>query len=410
MTVQKQRASADGHPMPKKRKPSIVANLAMLIAFLGIIFLGFVVYVFGDEREVSELEGRELTHRPEISVDGVLSGEYIETFESYANDQVFQRDRWMTVNGMVQKNVLRQRMNNGIFALSSGMLLEPSGSVNDFAGFKQPFTSFSNEMKEADIPVYFASAPSKSAFAKKQGLTPEYIRSNEDVSRENLNSVMEKSGLNVIDLYEGLSSETMEDIYFYNDHHWNIHGAYNGYEQIVQTLQETYPELEIVNKDQFESTTLEAPYHGSYARKVSLPYVVKNDYLEYWEPKNGFSTEVCVEQTECGREVLDRQVLKEKGQFADSYMAFMGGNYSELTIKQKNPKNDTHLLVLKDSYANPLLGLLGESVGKLSVLDVRYTEGKIDVAEYAKENGVDGVLFIHNDRINGMLDFYKESL
>lgn len=409
MTVQQQRASVE-HAAPKKRKPSLFANLAMIIAFLGILFLGFVVYVFGDEREVSELEGRELTQRPEISVDGVLSGEYIETFESYANDQVFQRDRWMTVNGMVQKNVLRQKMNNGIFALPTGMLLEPSGSVNDFAGFEEPFTSFSNEMNEADIPVYFASAPSKSAFAKNKGLTPDYIRSNEDVSRENLNAVMEKSGLNVIDLYENLSSETMEDIYFYNDHHWNIHGAYKGYEQIVNTLNETYPELEVVSEDNFESTTLDAPYHGSYARKVSLPYVDKNDYLEYWEPKDGFSTEVCVEQTECGREVLDRKALEEKGQFADSYMAFMGGNYSELTIEQKNPENDTHLLVLKDSYANPLLGLLGESVGKLSVLDVRYTEGKIDVAEYAKENDVDGVLFIHNDRINGMLDFYKESL
>lgn len=410
MTVQKQKHVKEGRTDLKKAKPSLFANMAMLLTFLGMIFLGFTVYVFGDEREVSILEGRELTQKPNASVASILDGEYTETFESYANDQVFQRDRWMYVNGMVQKNVLMQKMNNGIFALPSGMLLEPSGSVSDFKGFLEPFSSFEKKMNDADIPVYFASAPSKSAFAKKQGLTPDYIRSNEDVSRDNLNQVMADAGLTVIDLYDSLSSEDMNDIYFKNDHHWNIHGAYLGYTQLVNELQKQFPELDVVEKDQFETNTLDIPYHGSYARKVSLPYVVEYDYLEYWEPKDGFSTEVCVQQTECGREVLDRDVLKERGEFADSYGAFMGGNYSELTITQRNPKNDVHLLVLKDSYANPLLGLLGESVGKLSVIDVRYTDGKIDIAEYAKEKEVDGVVFVHNDRINGMLDYYKESL
>lgn len=410
MTVQRQKHVVEKDSSQKRVKPSLFANMAMLLTFLGAIFLGLAVYVFGDERKVSTLEGRELTQKPEVSVSGVLEGKYTETFESYANDQVFQRDKWMYVNGMVQKNVLRQNMNNGIFALPSGMLLEPSGSVIDFKGFLEPFASFDKKMAEADIPVYFASAPSKSAFAKKQGLTPDYIRSNEDVSRDNLNQVMSDAGLTVIDLYESLSSEEMNDIYFKNDHHWNINGAYIGYTQMVDTLSETFPSLEVVKKDKYESKVLDIPYHGSYARKVSLPYVVEYDYLEYWEPKEGFSTEVCVQQTECGREVLDRQVLKERNQFADSYGAFMGGNYSELTIEQLKPKNDVHLLVVKDSYANPLLGLLGESVGKLSVIDVRYTDGEINLSEYAKEKNVDGVVFVHNDRINGMLDYYKESL
>ncbi|MFN3366819.1 MAG: hypothetical protein ACK411_10560, partial [Exiguobacterium mexicanum] len=145
------------------------------------------------------------------------------------------------------------------------------------------------------------------------------------------------------------------------------------------------------------------------AREISLPYVERLDYLEWMEPKDGFTTEVCRNGDDCGHSVIVREEAEQTARFADFYRVFMGENYGQLRIEQNDPVNDLHVLVLKDSYANPVLGFLGESFGTVSAIDVRYAEGKVDITDYVEENDVDLVLFMHNDRISGMSGDYEDS-
>ena len=45
----------------------------------------------------SESENRILAEKPEISVKTLLSGEYMEDYETYLNDQFVSRNTWITL-------------------------------------------------------------------------------------------------------------------------------------------------------------------------------------------------------------------------------------------------------------------------------------------------------------------------
>ncbi|MFN3367381.1 MAG: hypothetical protein ACK411_13410, partial [Exiguobacterium mexicanum] len=163
--MQKPLDSRKPGPRPIKEKPkglekSWFADFLLLGVFLGVLFLGLATYWFGQDREVSVLEGRELAQQPEASVKAVRDGSYIEAFETYSSDQVFQRDRWMGLQAGFQKNVFRQQVNNGVLALDNDVLVSPDEPVREFDNMKRLFPEFGAAMQEQDVPVYFASAPS----------------------------------------------------------------------------------------------------------------------------------------------------------------------------------------------------------------------------------------------------------
>lgn len=412
--MQKPLDSRKPSPRPIEKKPkgleqSWFADFLLLGVFLGVIFLGLATYWFGQDREVSVLEGRQLAQQPDVSVSAVRDGSYMEEFESYSSDQVFQRDRWMGLQAGFQKNVFQQKINNGVLALDNGVLIGPDEPVRGFDNMKRLFPEFGATMQEQDVPVYFASAPSKPVHAAQNEMIPDYVISGDLESRGNLHDAVEGADFELIDLGETLFEQPMEDIYFYNDHHWNVQGAFLGYQQIIERLQQDYEDVPKLEASDMETFKIEQPYYGSYAREISLPYVEKLDYLEWMEPKDGFTTEVCRNGDDCGHSVIAREEAEETNRFADFYKVFMKDNYAQLRIEQKDPVNDLHVLVLKDSYANPVLGFLGESFGTVSAIDVRYAEGKVDITDYVEENDVDLVLFMHNDRISGMSGDYEDS-
>ena len=58
--------------------------------------------------------------------------------------------------------------------------------------------------------------------------------------------------------------------------------------------------------------------------------------------------------------------------------------------------NDLHLLVLKDSYTNPIQPFLAQHFKNTSIIDLRHYKEK-SVEDYIRDNGVDIVLFLYND-------------
>ncbi|OGX79948.1 hypothetical protein A6395_04945 [Exiguobacterium sp. SH31] len=394
----------------KKRKLSWVTNSILFFSFIGILFYGFAVFAFGTEEDTSDIEGRALEQRPEFSVSTFLDGTYMETFASSANDQVFQRDLWIEGQSWFQRNVLRQAMNNGVINVD-GMLLSPETNASEYSSFGEFLKDLKVEMDEADIPVYFASAPSKPVYAARRDLFPPYVESVDAANRDELHQRIEEADIPLFNLEERLGEYEGEDIYFMTDHHWRAEGAFKAYEQIMRDLGEQFPEADALSLSDMETKTVDGPFYGSSAREISISYVEEPDTFTYLEPKDGFSTTVCRNGDDCGYEVLDRDVLNNTTDFTNYYNLFMGDNYAQATITQENPDNDYHLLVLKDSYANPVLGYLGESFGQVTALDVRYFEDyPVDITDYARENDVDGILFLHNDRISGLGSTYQEGL
>lgn len=394
----------------KKRKLSWVTNSLIFFSFLGILFYGFTVFAFGTEEETSDIEGRALEQRPAFSVSSFLDGTYMETFAASANDQVFQRDFWIESQSWFQRNILRQAMNNGVINVD-GMLLSPETNASEYSSLGAFMKEFKVEMDQENVPVYFASAPSKPVYATRQDLFPAYVESVDAENRDELHQRIEEANIPLLDLEDGLGDYEGEEVYFLTDHHWRAEGAFKAYEQIMTGLEDVFPDVDVLSLDDMDTKTVEGPFYGSSAREISISYVEKADTFTYLEPKEGFTTTVCRNGDDCGHEVLDRDVLKNTTDFTNYYNLFMGDNYAQAVITQEQPTNDKHLLVLKDSYANPVLGYLGESFGTVTALDVRYFEDyPVDISNYIRENNVDGVLFLHNDRISGLGSTYGENL
>ena len=81
------------------------------VLFLAVIILIFTVAdLFNKERFFSEEENRILTQKPKMTKETLLSGKYMEDYESYLNDQFVNRNIWIRMKtGMdmlLQKNVI----------------------------------------------------------------------------------------------------------------------------------------------------------------------------------------------------------------------------------------------------------------------------------------------------------------
>ena len=70
---------------------------------------------FLPDKDISDAERRPLAQRPEITVDSILSGKFMEKFESWSLDQFPLRDGFRTVKSVFHTYVLGQKDNNGIY-------------------------------------------------------------------------------------------------------------------------------------------------------------------------------------------------------------------------------------------------------------------------------------------------------
>ncbi len=275
-------------------------------------------------------------------------------------------------------------------------MIEPSQAA-------QPIVpdAFQQFTQDVDRPVYFALAPSKTVIAERDGIIPDYVASNAEQRYKTMQGGFTKAGMTSIPL----DALKLTD-YFKTDHHWNIDGAYQAYDEIIRTVEKTEPTLKKVAMDPQAKRSSEHPYFGSLARKTTLAYASAGDKMEYYDANQFNGIDVCYDN-KCGQPLIDEQFIKEEGDYADRYEVFMRGNHGilSMTSKTKGPK----LLVLKDSFANPVLPFLANSAN-LEVVDIRYVNKDFDASEFAKQKNVDAVVFLHNANIAGLMKTYQQKL
>ena len=75
-----------------KNKKGVPAESILAAAFGVCILVLVTVNLFWPDHEISEKENRMLASKPKLSVSSVLSGDYMEKYESYMTDQFAGRD------------------------------------------------------------------------------------------------------------------------------------------------------------------------------------------------------------------------------------------------------------------------------------------------------------------------------
>ncbi|MDQ6465998.1 DHHW family protein [Exiguobacterium acetylicum] len=346
-----------------------------------------------EDRVRSQLENRTLAQSVEPTVEGIATGKDMLKMETYFTDQLLLRGTFVEIQALLSKDVFRQPFRNGIYTAKNDYMIEPSASGN--VKIPQAFKQF---VGEVDRPVYMALAPSKTVIAERDKLIPSYVASNANERYEKMVRDFQAAGMTNLSL-QGLK---LSD-YFKTDHHWNIDGATEAYQVITKRmgLSTTLPETKWRKEDQHA-------YYGSLARKTTLSYAASGDRLDYYAPAFFNGIDVCYEG-KCGRPVIDESFVKQEGDYVDRYEVFLRGNHDIMSMKSAANRNRPTILVLKDSFANPVLPLLAKSAN-LEIVDIRYVPKSFDVSRFAKQKQIDSVLFLHNSNIAGLMKTYEDKL
>ncbi len=329
---------------------------------------------FGPREAVSDAERRPLAQMPELTLDTLLDGSFMEDFESFSLDQFPMRDGFRKLKSLFHYYGLNQSDNNGIYlaegsAAAQEYPLEESSLRHALERFAYIYDTY---LKDSGGKIYSAVVPDKGYYlAEESGhLAMDY---------EALFSGMEEGmpWAEHIDLTDTLSAGD----YYRTDTHWRQENLIPAAQRISQALGVAGPEAE-----DYTVTALDRPFYGVYYGQAALP--MEPDSICLME--NATLDGCTVYDYETGKtgDVYDESKLTSK----DLYDVYLSGARALLTIENPNASTDRELVIFRDSFGSAMAPLLVGDYAKVTLVDLRYISGSL-LGEYLEFDDQD-VLFL----------------
>ena len=314
----------------------------------------------------SDSERRPLTQFPELTVETLLSGQFMQKFADYAVDQFPIRDGWRSLNALLSLG-LGQKDNNGLY-LHDGYIVKMDYPMNEemvqYAADR--FEDLYEMYLTGNENVYFAIVPDKGYyFAEEAGaLAPDY---------EGLFDLLESrfDWAEFVDLTGVLSGES----YYRTDTHWRQ-------EALIPVAQALGDAMGVPVRTEYEIEKAWWDFKGVYYGQAALP--VKGEDLN-WLTWPGME-DVVVYSHDSGFEVP--LYNKDKLLSRDPYESFLSGNMALLTVTNPNAQTDKRLVVFRDSFGSSLIPLLVDSYAEITLVDTRYMNPSL-VGEFVEFEGAD---------------------
>ena len=198
--------------------------------------------------------------------------------------------------------------------------------------------------------------------------------------------------------YDKLSYNSFEEykkLFYQTDHHWNYHGSYIGYTQIMRMLEG--PDVEILKP--VRTHVYNTIYNGSLARDNLLTCSTeKFTVYEYDLPP--YKTYVNDEEKEYGYRSLyvsDEDFPHKK--YSNHYGMYYGDDWAKVVYDFNQPEKE-NLLILGTSFTNSVNELLASHYNKTHVLDFRHYRKqygeRINAQKYMEENKISKMVIIGN--------------
>ena len=416
-------------------------------AFLTIIGGFSLASLILPDRSFSTSENRSLSARPVLGVDSLRSGAFFQAMNQYLNDQIAARDELVTLfqkqqnselfNTMLFENLfrdnVRQKPEDGSKVwdarIVSKLVLTNRKWILPLPG-KYVYTESIDEAtdklnqailfaEEQGTETYFVFNPSRTKALMH--LYPAYLRTDSYAkSKAYFLSKLDKS-VNVIDAgrpFDRFTKAELEQLYLETDHHWNIQGAFLAYREMITELSKRSPvfEDEPMALDEIEVARLtDGRFEGSY--NTQLNYAINSDHADrtiIYKPRIPFEF--------AGFEVINKDGTQTVSDFNDfygfkpgeptyTYGTIYGGDRQKITYENPQANNQLNVLLLKDSFMNPLTPYLAGHFNKLTVLDNRYFT-EFSLGEIITNEHYDMLLIaFHDDNLfSGNYEFEKSSV
>lgn len=324
-----------------------------LIIIAALVFsLSFACFVL-PQREYSESERRNLMTLPELSLQTVLSGRFMSSFEDYTLDQFPFRDGFRRIKATVSKYVFLRPDNNDVFVTKDGYIGKIEYPIKEksisFAGrkFGEIYEKYLSGKTDR---IYLSVIPDKNAFIAEQNGYPSI---DYDAFYDKMKAAVPFA--EYIDIAPLLS----RDDYYKTDTHWRQ-------ERIVDVAEKLAESMGTKIGGRYTENLLEKDFYGVYHGQAALD--IPPDDLKYLTSE--IIEKMRVYDHQNGKEISVYDM--EKGMGRDPYEIFLSGPLSLLEIDNPSGEEGKELLIFRDSFASSILPLLAEGYSKVWVADIRY--------------------------------------
>ena len=362
-----------------KKNISYKSVLAVfLLMYIGsIIFLNNIIA----DKVFSESENRRLEQAPKFSTSQVVDGRYTTNYEKYITDQFPMRDFWIGVKSSAEK-LIGKKENNGVYLGKNDFLLErfQKPEENKFLGKIKEVNDFAKSISNGDI--YFILIPGSTEILKEN--LPAFAPNDSQLEIIEETKELLSHKINFVSIYENLFSHRKNYIYYRTDHHWTTEGAYLVYKDFMNVMNIVPNE-----KEYFERVKVSDNFYGSLYSKSGFRNI-SPDSLCLYKAKRDEGIEVeYVEEMKKTNSIYCTENLNKK----DKYTVFLDGNHPYIKIKT-NFKKDRKLLIIKDSFANSFIPFLTGHFSEIHVIDPRYY--KEDMVELIEKENIENILILYS--------------
>ena len=344
-------------------KKELLPLIAIAVILLGLSIASFLL----PDQAFSANENRYLQQKPRLTWQSLMSGDYTADAEDYTADQIVLRDVWMESKSLLQRASGKKDI-GGTYLAEDGYYLarvtEDDFDRRQFVKNVELVSAFFGNNPDQDCRIMLVPQPATVLTEKLPACAETFDRAACD--RYLADVFMGDAILPYGALREAAERE---QVFYRTDHHWTSFGAEAVYELWAASTGHTLRS--------FTLTEVTDSFRGTMYSKVLLPdSACDSIYLD---------ESITIDSMDCDGTVYPSLYVDAALQQKDKYEVFMGGNYAKVTI-DTGVKNDQHLLLIKDSFANSFIPFLAGDYETITVLDLRYFRGSVqELAEQSTD-------------------------
>lgn len=322
---------------------------------------------------------------PELRMELVADGTFMERFEDYALDQFPFRDQLRSLKAWISQKIFRRADNHEIY-VSDGYAVKMEYPLNE-ASVEHATDKFAKiyekYLKAQGCRIYSAVIPDKNFFLAEQS-------GHLSMNYERLFSKVQEAMpyAEWIDLTEVLDITD----YYDTDIHWRQ-------EKLTDVAEKVGDVMGIPTADAYETKTLENKFYGVYFGQSALN--LPGEQLSYLT--NPVLEQCSVYNYETGETTGIYDGKKAEGD--DPYELFLSGPVSLLRIDNPSAETDRDLIVFRDSFGSSLIPLLAEDYRTITLVDIRYIQSGI-LGKFVEFAGKD-VLFLYSTNVLNHSETFK---
>lgn len=242
-------------------------NVLMVVFFILVISVPLIA-VNKTPGKISITENRVLANFPDFRTpEGKLNIHFIKDFESWFNDNLGFRDKFVQANTKIQYDLFGRLTrtdvllgkNNWLYYVTPEILkdyqqlnLPTNQELNDWRGSLEKVSTYLNKK---NIPFIVMLNPDKKTIYPEN--YPDTILKVGDTSRTELieKNFSTNADLNFFTPIEALlQAKNKATLYSprYDNGHWNSYGAFIGYTELMKRVQKYFPDIKVFTADDFE--------------------------------------------------------------------------------------------------------------------------------------------------------------